>query len=105
MGLGGSAYQEQPNRAAGGADSGDRLDRHVPGEVGEPTARLLLDTGRAIGVVVDDEGLASGSEGGELTQVGMLGRLGAVRGDAVQVGPDAVVGIGEDEVTAGGRCQ
>jgi hypothetical protein len=26
-------------------------------------------------------------------------------GDAVQVGPDAIVGIGEDEVTAGGRCQ
>ena len=59
----------------------------------------------AFGMVVDNKGLASGGEGGELIQVGVLGRLGAVRGDAVRAEPDAVVGIGEDKITAGGRCQ
>ena len=51
-------------------------------------------------MVVDDEGLAAHGGGGEFAEVSVLDRLHAVRGDGLKRGPDAVVGIGEDEITA-----
>lgn len=69
------------------------------GEVGQPAARLLFDGRATVGMVVDDEGLATLGEGSELVEIGVLDCLRAVRGDPVQRWPDAVVGIGEDQIT------
>jgi len=93
----GGAHQEQSIRAAGGTHGGDRLHWHTAGEVGQPAVRLLFDGCAAIGMVVDDQGLATLGEGSELVEIGVLDRLRAVRGLPVRRWPDAVVGIGEDQ--------
>jgi len=63
---------------------------------------LLLDGGGAVGMVVGDDGLAALGESGQFAEVGVLDRLGAVCGDWMPGRPDAVVGVGEDQVTV--RC-
>ena len=103
MRCGGGADQEQAAGAAAGSHGGDRPDRQAGGEVRQAAVCLLLDGGGAAGMVVGDNGLAALGEGGELGEVGVLDRPGAVRGDRVRARPDAVVGIGEDQVTA--RCR
>jgi hypothetical protein len=49
-------------------------------------------------MVVGDDGLATLGGSGELAEVGVLDSSGAVRGDRVPGRPDAIVGIGEDQV-------
>jgi hypothetical protein len=102
---GGGADQEQAAGAAGGSHGGDRPGRQAGGEVSQAAVCLLLDGGGAVGMVVGDDGLAALGEGGEFAEVGVLDRPGAVRGERVPGRPDAVVGIGEDQVTAGCRRQ
>ena len=103
MRCGGGADQEQAAGAAGGSYGGDRPDRQAGGEVSQAAVCLLLDGGGAVGMVVGDDRLSALGEGSELAEVGVLDRLGAVRGDRVPGRPDAVAGIGEDQVTA--RCR
>jgi hypothetical protein len=87
-----------------GAHGSDRLHGHTAGEVGQPAPGLLIDGRAAIGMVVDDERLAALGEGSELVEIGVLDRLCAVRGFPVPGWPDAVVGIGEDQLTSR-RCR
>ena len=74
------ADEEEPIGAAGGTHGSDRLDGYTAGQVGQPAAGLLIDGRAAIGMVVDDEGLAALGEGSDLVEIGVLDRLRAVRG-------------------------
>jgi hypothetical protein len=61
------------------------------GEQSVWSARPLHDGHATIGVVVAYERLTSRTEGGQLIEMGVLDRLGAVRRDLVMLWPHAIV--------------
>jgi hypothetical protein len=103
MRSGGRGDQEQPDGAARGAYGGNRLSRHLRGEVVQAARRLLGYFSGPIGMVVDDQRLPSAGEGGEFPEVGVLDGPRAGRGNRMHRPACAVVRIGEDQVTPHGR--